>query len=181
MRRHMLSLVLLLPVMSGCATGLAGGDKIIKFHAHDDPVIAKVHHAGDYVVVYRDFGSGDLWQAHGLRRTLKKGDDLGFARDPSGNLVAIAGGEERTLGPMPVIAQYAAWYRLPDDYDRNRRLRKDLHSAASTVTTAAVPVTKAAVIGGAAFGAAAIESAADDPEGERTDKRNNQKRRHHDD
>ncbi len=179
--RRMLGLVMLLPMMSGCATGLAGGDKMVKFHADDEPVLTKVHRAGDYVVVYRDHGSGDLWQAHGSRRSLKKGDDLGFTRDQSGKLVAIAGGEERTLGPMPVIAQYAAWYRLPDDYDQNRQLRKNLRSAASTVTSAAGTVTKVAVVGGGAFGVAAIESYADDPEGEDTAKRVTHKRRHHDD
>src|SRR5437879_1894779 len=136
--RRILGLAVLLPLLSGCATGLAGGDKIMKFHADDEPVLAKVHHAGEYVVVYRQQGSGELWQAHGSRRTLKKGDDLGFTRDETGKLVAIAGGEERTLGRIPVIAQYAAWYRLPDDYDRNRQVRTDMRSAASAVPSAAV-------------------------------------------
>jgi hypothetical protein len=150
----------------------------VKFHADDEPVLGKVHRAGEYVVVYREQGSGELWQAHGSRRTLKKGDDLGFSRDETGKLVAVAAGEERTLGRIPVIAQYAAWYRLPDDYDRNRQLRKDLRSPASTVTKAASTVTKAAVVGGVLVGAAAIESDADDPEGEYTAKRVTHKRRH---
>src|SRR5258706_899965 len=141
---RILGLAVLLSLLSGCATGLAGGDKVMKFHADDEPVLGKVHHAGEYVVVYRQQGSGELWQAHGSRRTLKKGDDLGFTRDETGKLVAIAGGEERTPGHIPVIAQYAAWDRLPDHYDAKRQLPKDLRSAPSAVT-------QAAVVGGVLF------------------------------
>lgn len=139
---HLLPLALIL--LAGCASSLAGGDKVMKFRADDPPILGKVHHAGDYVVVYRPHGDDDLWQAKGTRRTLKKGDDLGFDRDDAGRLIAIAGDHERTLGPIPVIAQYACWYRLPDNYDDTRQFRKNAHTAGSAVA-------RTAVIGGAAI------------------------------
>ena len=171
---HLLPLALIL--LTGCASSLAGGDKVMKFRADDPPILGKVHHAGDYVVVYRPHGEDDLWQAKGTRRTLKKGDDLGFDRDETGRLIAIAGDFERTLGPIPVIAQYACWYRLPDHYDDTRQFRKRIHTASSAVAQTADTVARTAVIGGAIVGPAALLP--DSDESEDSDSWTNRKTRH---
>jgi hypothetical protein len=161
---QLLTFALILPLLTGCASSLAGGDKVMKFRADDPPILGKVHHAGDYVVVYRPHGDDDLWQAKGTRRTLKKGDDLGFDRDDAGRLIAIAGDQERTLGPIPVIAQYACWYRLPDNYDDTRQFRKNAHTAAGAVAQTADTVARTAVIGGAILGPAALLPDSDETE-----------------
>ena len=128
---------LLFTLSSGCATGLNGGDKFVKFHASDDENIASAPRAGKYVVAYRQVGSDELWQAKGTQRSVNKGDELGFTRDDMGRLIAIAGRYETTLGQMPIIAQYACWYRLPDDYDQNRKLRKNLRVIPSAIAAGA--------------------------------------------
>jgi len=171
-----LGLALFLPVLcGGCAAAdLAGGDKVLKFHADDEPVLEQVRHGGDYVVVYRERATGELWQAHDSRRTLKKGDDIGFTRDEAGKLVAIAAGQERTLGRIPVTAQYAAWYRLPDDFDAKRRFNKDVGRIAETVT-------KAAVVGATVAGVAALtpDGSGDDDDDENPDEPPTQRRHRH--
>lgn len=133
---------LLLTLSFGCATGLNGGDKLLKFHVNDEESFAHAPKAGKYVVAYRQEGSGELWQAKGTERKVAKGDELGFTRDDMGRLVAIAGRYETTLGQMPIIAQYACWYRLPDDYDQNRKLRKNLHNLSSTVAGGAEAIIR---------------------------------------
>jgi len=133
---------LLLTLSFGCATGLNGGDKLLKFHVNDEESFAHAPKAGKYVVAYRQEGSGELWQANGTERKVAKGDELGFTRDDMGRLVAIAGRYETTLGQMPIIAQYACWYRLPDDYDQNRKLRKNLHNFSSTVAGGAEAIIR---------------------------------------
>jgi hypothetical protein len=118
--------VVLLSITSGCATGIAGGEKVLKFHADDDESFANAPKTGKYIVAYRQAGSGELWEARGTERTIKKGDELGFTHDDMDHLVAIAGDHEKKLGQMPIIAQYACWYRLPDDYKRNPQLMKNV-------------------------------------------------------
>jgi hypothetical protein len=176
---RLLGLTLLLFLLTGCASSLAGGDKIMKFRPNDPPILGKVHHAGDYVVVYRPHGQDDLWQAKGTRRTLKKGDDLGFDRDDTGRLIAIAGEYERTLAPIPVIAQYACWYRLPDHYDDTRQFRKDVHTASSAVAQTADVVARTAVGGGAILGPAALLPDSDETEDSHgwTDRNNHHRKR----
>jgi len=146
---------ILLTFSFGCATGLNGGDRVLKFHANDDGAFADAPKAGKYVVAYRQEGSGELWQAKGTQRKVSKGDELGFTRDDMGRLVAIAGQYQSTLGQMPIIAQYACWYRLPDDYDQNRKLRKNLR---------VIPAAVANGTGEALLGAGDIAKAAAEEE-----------------
>ncbi len=147
--------VLLLTLSFGCATGLNGGDKLLKFHANDEESFAKAREAGKYIVAYRQEGSGELWQAKGTQRKVAKGDKLGFTRDDMGRLVAVAGRFEKTLGQMPIIAQYACWYRLPEGYGANRPFMKTLAKTAKFVAAAAA-------VGGAVIGASALDTSADD-------------------
>jgi hypothetical protein len=147
---------------AGCTAGLHGGERVVKFRERDAEAFARAPRDGQYVVAFRQDGTEEMWAARGTRRELKRGDDLGFIRDASGAVVAVAGERERTLGPMPMIAQYACWYRLPDDYDRNRQVRKGLRETAKV--TGAV-----ALVGGAAIGVSAVDGALDnrDEDGER--------------
>lgn len=160
---------LLLTLSFGCATGLSGGDKIVKFHDKDDESFASATKAGKYVVAYRQAGSGELWQAKGTQRKVKKGDELGFTRDDMGRLVAIAGRFEKTLGKMPYIAEYACWYRLPDDYDRKRQFEKNLRESFKFAALATV-------VGTAVIGEAAIEAWANDDDSEDWSDNSNQHR-----
>src|SRR5438874_4330008 len=85
-----------LALCGGCATGITGGDKLLKFHINDDSSFAAAPRDGKYIVAYRQEGSGELWQAPGTRRKLSKGDAGGFAHDDQGRVVAIAGKYEKT-------------------------------------------------------------------------------------
>jgi hypothetical protein len=145
---------LMLTFSFGCATSLNGGDKLLKFHDKDDESFASAPKAGKYVVAYRQAGSGELWQAKGTQRKVKKGEELGFTRDDMGRLVAVAGRFEKTLGQMPMIAEYACWYRLPDDYDRKRQFDKNLRQTVKTVAGVAI-------VGGLIAGDLALEGLAD--------------------
>lgn len=168
---------LLLTFCFGCAGGLNGGDKLLKFHASDEESFASATKTGKYVVAYRQAGSGELWQAKGTQRKVKKGDELGFTRDDMGRLVAIAGRFEKTLGQMPMIADYACWYRLPDDYDRKRQLQKNLRATVKTV--AGVAIVGGLLAGDLALQAWANDEDSDDWSDTSTEHRDRSPKHHH--
>src|SRR5215218_8342117 len=80
----------------GCASELAGGQKVLKFRAHDDEAFAQAPSSGTYVVAYRQVGAKDLWPADGTRRKVAKGETLGFTRDEAGQVIAVAGPREKS-------------------------------------------------------------------------------------
>jgi len=145
---------LLLTSCLACSTGLNAGQTVLKFCAADNPATIRAPKPGDYVVAFRQVGSGELFAAHDTRRSVHKGDDLGFTRDDDNNVVAIAGKNEKTIGQFPTIAQYACWYRLPDDYDANRKLRKDAR-VPGEVTSAGTSLATGIAAGLAVAGAEA--------------------------
>ena len=160
----MLPLLIVLIVASGCASGIRGGKKYTRFAPDECEVIEPARHSGEHFIVVRMAHVEGLARIPDTKRTLRRGDPVGFKRDEQGHLVAVAGNATRVLAPEPVGVAYYAWYHRDD-----RPLHEFAYKVRDGVGAVGTVAAHAAIVGGVAIANAAIEDALDGDDGDDDD------------
>ncbi len=149
-------LAVVLILTGGCVTGIRGGKKYTRFAPEGSEVIEPVRHSGDHFIVVRMAHEVGLARVPDTKRTLRRGDRVGFTRDEQGRLVAVAGNTTRVLAPEPVGVAYYAWYHRDD-----RPLREFAYNVRDGAGRVAGLAAKGAVVAGAVIAHSAIADALD--------------------
>ena len=152
-----LLLLITLITAGGCTTGIRGGTKYTRFAPDSPEVIEPARHSGEHFIVVRMAHVDGLARVPDTKRTLHRGDPVGFTRDEQGHLVAVAGNATRVLAPEPVGVAYYAWYHRDD-----RPLHEFAYKVRDRVSAAGPVAAHAAIVGGVAIANAAIEDALHD-------------------
>jgi hypothetical protein len=155
----LLLLLIMLIAAGGCATGIRGGKKYTRFAPEGSEVIEPARHSGEHFIVVRMAQVEGLARVPDTKRTLRRGDPVGFTRDEQGYLVAVAGNATRVLAPEPVGVAYYAWYHRDD-----RPLHEFAYKVRDGVGAVGTVAAHAAIVGGVAIANAAIEDALHDDE-----------------